>query len=1251
MTLTVSLHADEQSGLLFYCSFGRSTDADYAVGDAKCEAFGPAEERFAQGIEGKGVRVGYDASQKKLFQLRYKANKNVLYRQGTFCFWMKSENWSPDSRKYCHLIAARNTENNRQIMVCKYDGPNLNFLIGEKNNTIAHANLSGLKSGQWHHLAAAWDESGQKLYLDGKLTELTGRSEMMPEMAFNQLLLGYRGWDVEDGVSVIDELRIYDRPLSGEEIAADFNRHAAKAKEGMTAFMLGVGRNSPQIDGRISAGEYPFSCSSFFENIGFLSPRTIRWHLAHDSKFLYIALETPLTDSPANLQTLRDGPVWQDDSVEIWLKDSKNQMCQLIFNAVGTLYDAKKDKTGKEWNLKDYKVANQIEKGIWTFEVAVPLSEIGIGPWHINLCRTFQSGEKPEFTCSSPVRKAFGYSDSDNFMLLRLLPEKRTFALVSIGDINHGNLDVQLKSDVPARLSIVTSTKEWFNESLAPSNGEISCRRAFPIGGTLTIEVPGLFQGRYTGRQETLVDVRYIYTDAAKSLLHTVAGNPDGINNGKLLLTLSERNGKQAFHREVPVSGNVAQIVDAWDISAVPPGDYDFYGVYVREDGKQGTKFHQLYRKPALPPPWENNKIGIYPGEVPSPWIPLKTTDDSVAMLKQKYTFNGNLLPTSIIAADGELLARACEIRIDGEAVTGRMRLMKSAPDMAEFSGTGQRNGIAVRCHVRSEYDGMLWFTLEIEGKNTTINQMTLDIPLKKEVAEQYHNCPGNNMSSGLDFPGMLSKVAWHKNLHARPAFWIGCDQRGLAWYAETLRGWRLKDKENGAQIQFADKEALLRLNIIDTPLLLNGTRKLEFALHATPVREPNPEIRTARLMREWGWGNGHHYWNYLDSTDEFFNRKELNHYKDYYRRTNPGKEPRFFYYFGTNGCSPYCPEWGWFGNEWTLRPLGGYINEVTVITSEATRNRVTWTYACLNGKSFRDYSLWRFAGVEVNPEWGMKDLYCDLTGPLLCSRSEHGCSWKDDDGTTYPTLTVRGSRGFQKRLYHYMKKKHPDSMFLLHVTGQPAVVGVSSFCDGLVEGECFFNNQLPEQESYFDLITPEMFHAGYWGDKWGMPVIFLPQFYRAALMVRPERAKLWKEAPTPAMMLANRHFMGYALTHDVTIWIKNAPFEKEFDKVWYKRKEFLGNWDTQVSFVPYWNKGKPFSVSANSPRVMASAYIRGNRAALVVMNDTDSAQKVTISYPIMTSVETEDAKVTIFNGNFDAELPRRDFKVFYLKQ
>lgn len=1251
MTFALFLFAAESDGLLFYCSFDRGVDADYAAGDAKCKVFGPPSQLFVPGIKGNGVHIGFDAAKKTLFQLRYNALKNVNYRQGSICFWMKPENWQSDSRKYCHFIAARNAPKKRQLMVYKYDGASLYFLIGEKSNSIARANVSRLEAGQWTHVAAVWDESGQKLYLNGRLTELTGRGEITPDMIFDQLLLGYRGWDVEDGISVMDELRIYDRPLSETEIAADFNRHAETGAAGRTTFSLGVGRGTPQTDGVIASGEYPFSGTGFFDNTGFISTRPIRWHLAHDDNFLYVALTTPQNIPPRSSQTGRDGPVWEDDSIEVWLKDSGGAVYQLVFNARGTLYDAKLDKTGKKWDMEGFRIANRVGNGVWNFETAIPLTKIGQGPWQINLCRTFKSGEQSEFTCSAPVRKAFGYSDTVNFMRLNLLPETKRFDLVSVGDINHGKLALQLEAAVPARISVSTPTREWFSECLVPENSKISFTRDFPAGGTLDIEVPGFFRGSYSGRQETPVEVRYIYTDTGARQLRTVAGNPSGTNAGKLLLTLTERNNGQVFSREVPISGKSAQLIDSWDISAIPPGDYEFCGVYARPDGKKGKPFHQLYRKPSLPPPWENNGIGIYPGKVPAPWLPLQTTKTSVAMLKQKYSFDEHLLPTSIVSAGGELLARPCELRIDGKAVSGQIERIKSTPDIAEFFGTGRSGNIEIRCHVRAEYDGMLWFTLEFEGKNARIGRLTMDIPLQKEVAEQYHNCPGNDMKSELDYPGVLYNVVWHKNLYTRPAFWIGCDERGLAWYAETLKGWRLADKENGAQLKIIGNEALLRLNMIDTPLLLNGTRRIEFALHATPVRSPNPEIRTARLMREWGFGNPTFYWNYLDNANEFFNREELKRYRNYYRKTNPEQEPRFFFYLGTNGCSPYCPEWGWFGNLWTTRPLGNYVNEVTVITSEAVRNRVTWTHACLNGKSFRDYSLWRFAKAESNPEWGLHDIYCDLTGPLLCSRAEHGCSWTDDDGILHPTLTVLGNREYQKRLYHYMKIHHPDGMILLHVTGQPAVVGVTSFCDGLVEGECFFNNQLPEQESYFDLFTPEMFRTAYWGDKWGMPVIYLPQFYRAALMVRPERAKLWKDAPTPAMMLANRHFMGYALVHDVSIWIKNAPFEQVFDRIWNKRKEFLGGWDMNVRFIPYWKTGKPFSIEASSPRVMASAYVRGKCSALIVMNDTDSTQQVLISYPGMSSVEGEDGRVKpISGGCFKATLSRRDFQVFYLK-
>ena len=93
--------------------------------------------------------------------------------------------------------------------------------------------------------------------------------------------------------------------------------------------------------------------------------------------------------------TKRDGGVWRDDSIEIFLKPEKgSDYYQFIINSAGVVEDVKSRKT--EWNTVWQANAGRFARG-WTLEVAIPLKAVGIKPelgnsFRFNVCR-----ERPHF--------------------------------------------------------------------------------------------------------------------------------------------------------------------------------------------------------------------------------------------------------------------------------------------------------------------------------------------------------------------------------------------------------------------------------------------------------------------------------------------------------------------------------------------------------------------------------------------------------------------------------------------------------------------------------------------------------------------------------------------------------------------------------------------------------------------------------------------------------------------------------------
>ncbi len=100
----------------------------------------------------------------------------------------------------------------------------------------------------------------------------------------------------------------------------------------------------------------------------------------------------------------RDGFVWTDDSLELFINPSNRQHdYHLGVSITGAQYDSVMDDSS--WN-GDWQVATTRFEDRWVAEVVLPfemfdLSEFDLGEWKFNICRTNQATQ--EYSCWSPT--------------------------------------------------------------------------------------------------------------------------------------------------------------------------------------------------------------------------------------------------------------------------------------------------------------------------------------------------------------------------------------------------------------------------------------------------------------------------------------------------------------------------------------------------------------------------------------------------------------------------------------------------------------------------------------------------------------------------------------------------------------------------------------------------------------------------------------------------------------------------------
>jgi len=200
---------------------------------------------------------------------------------------------------------------------------------------------------------------------------------------------------------------------------------------------------------------------------------------------------------------------------------------------------------------------------------------------------------------------------------------------------------------------------------------------------------------------------------------------------------------------------------------------------------------------------------------VPAPWTPLqvvKSGDEIILdVVGRTYRLGTHAgLPTGITTAGEQILAAPVRLvgRLNGEPIEWQqpfLALMQQNDERAVLCGTAETGGVIVSASVKAEYDGVLRFDLAItpylgfhKGAElaSKLEQLWVEIPLRPEFAKLFTYWPlitggevqtyepvnsGALPAEGLAFP-------------FKPFIWLGWEEGGLSWFAESDRGWQPAD-------------------------------------------------------------------------------------------------------------------------------------------------------------------------------------------------------------------------------------------------------------------------------------------------------------------------------------------------------------------------------------------------------------------------------------------------------------------------
>ena len=514
---------------------------------------------------------------------------------------------------------------------------------------------------------------------------------------------------------------------------------------------------------------------------------------------------------------------------------------------------------------------------------------------------------------------------------------------------------------------------------------------------------------------------------------------------------------------------------------------------------------HIFLKKPA----WIHNKEG-YSDKVLPPWTPIKTNIQSTGTVEvnvwgRKHVFASGLFLDQIITKGADILAApiALQGQADGKElswVKGSVKVINSTDIVTSLEQTSTSGPIKININTKLEYDGYMIINCQVEALNDTIlESLFLNIPLRSNHATL---CFGSNVYPEQKKPrkplSVLHMGTINQDLSFRfsPNVWIGDEERGLTWQAESNEYWRYSNPQKAMQVLPRGAVTYLRANWINVPVKLRKGQSFyyKFALQATPVK---PLLRNAwdlRVLRSDPYGGD------FKSLD--FNLAErwidLSHAKkDYiYSKTipelnltegGPGRMPALEYYAKSGMRNLYIratDNWPWptllskvhaqklhkvvdTAHAYGLKVYAYMIHERMPtnvpeydiyglsMTNLPFKPYETCIGFCSKSQAFQDAAIYSLA--QRLDEFGEDGIYLDGTGVHMksCQNTEHGCGYKPRPGATsvhgtvafdqtdrgssgkdeeiYPTYPVFKEREFLKRLYTVVKKRRPNGIIDIH--------------------------------------------------------------------------------------------------------------------------------------------------------------------------------------------------------------------------
>jgi hypothetical protein len=568
----------------------------------------------------------------------------------------------------------------------------------------------------------------------------------------------------------------------------------------------------------------------------------------------------------------------------------------------------------------------------------------------------------------------------------------------------------------------------------------------------------------------------------------------------------------------------------------------------------------------------------VFAASPPAPYTPVKASSSEFRCLGRKTDLGALLLPKQIYAAGQPLLAAPARIVMEPDLLAGakgKGKVTHRTADQAAWEWSGESAAFTIVVCMTGDCDGFCWYEIQLNPKQPVkLSQLRLEVPHRAASARYLHAAcfTWTYLSTGLpEYGGQ-----WTDKF--KPYVWLGDEERGLAWCAESDQGWLLKEPTHALQVHTQGDVVMFSTTLLDHEATISAPVKLRFGLQASPVKPVSFGWRAqARIVHGINYQScepGPDGRTLLDTLRDGGAKTVVFHqdWTEYYGQVTPWGGERLrrlisechkrglklLVYVGY-GVARGAPDLKGHHDEWSTVPLIPWTTSYRTAFEafDATCARSAWADWLVNGLD------------RLFAEYDLDGLYFDGTSEAWrCQNEAHGCGWKDEAGKLRFTYPVLAARQMMRRIADAVHKHRPNAILDVHMSGS-LTLPTLAFCDSFWNGEQFENLKVSDK---FELPV-HAFRTEFMGYAHGLDAEFLCYENRPFTL---------KEA------------IALAWVHGVEV----RPFPNILSQVspLWRAMDCFGT--SSARWQPYWSGS---GAVGDNESVKASAYTKPGRALLFV--------------------------------------------------